>query len=82
MGWNKIKEWLCYNFGLVATKQHAASMLVDQQQKPMETLQEYAQKFWDLILKSSGLLLHQAKDLAHITCFIHNLHNQNYSTTC
>ena len=76
MGWNKIKEWLHYNFGSVATKQHAASMLIDQQQKPTETLQEYVQKFSDLLLKSSGLLPHQAKDLAHITHFICNLHNQ------
>ena len=41
MGWNKIKEWLHYNFHLVATKQHTASMLTDQHQKPTETLQEY-----------------------------------------
>ena len=33
LGWNKIKEWLCYNFGSVNTKQHAASLLT-------ETLQE------------------------------------------
>ena len=32
-------------FGSVATKQHAASMLTDQQQKPSETLQEYVQRF-------------------------------------
>ena len=51
-------------------------MLIDQQQKPTETLQEYIQKFSDLLLKSSGLLMHQAKDLAHITHFICNLHNQ------
>ena len=76
MGWNKIKEQLCYNFGSVATKWHATSMLIDQQQKPMETLQEYVQRFLDLLLKSSGLLPHQAKDLAHITHFICNLHNQ------
>ena len=30
----------------------------------------------DLLLKSSGLLSHQAKDLAHIMHFIRNLHNQ------
>ena len=30
MGWHKIKEWLCYNFSSVATKKHAASMLIDQ----------------------------------------------------
>ena len=41
-----------------------------------ETLQEYIQRFLDMLLKSSGLLLHQAKDLAHITHFICNLHNQ------
>ena len=76
MGWHKIKEHLCYNFGSVATKQHVASMLIDQQQTASETLQEYIQRFSDLLLKSSGLLPHQAKDLAHITHFIHNLHNQ------
>ena len=54
MGWCKIKEQLHYNFGSVATKQHAASMLIDQQQKPSETLQEYVQTFSDLLLKSSG----------------------------
>ena len=70
------KVWLHYNFGSVATKQHAASMLIDQQQKPTETLQEYVQKISDPLLKSHSLLLHQAKDLAHITHFICNLHNQ------
>ena len=60
MGWSKIKEWLHYNFGLIATKQHAASMLTHQQPKPNETLQKYVQRFSDLLLKSSGLLLHQA----------------------
>ena len=39
-------------------------------------MQEYIQRFSDLLLKSSGLLPHHAKDLAHITCFIRNLHNQ------
>ena len=76
MGWNKIKEWLHYNFGSVATKQHVASMLIDQQQNSTENLQEYVQRFSNILLKSSGLLLHEAKDLAHITCFICNLHNQ------
>ena len=51
-------------------------MLIDQQQKPSETLQEYIQRFSDLLLKSSRLLPHQAKDLAHITHFIQSLHNQ------
>ena len=48
----------------------------DQQQEPSETFQEYVQGFLDLLLKSSGLLLHQAKDLTDITHFIQNLHNQ------
>ena len=52
------------------------SLLIDQQQTPTETLQEYIQRFLDLLLKSSGLLPHQAKDLAHITHFIHNVHNK------
>ena len=47
-------------------------MLIDQQQKPSETLQEYMQRFSDLLLISNCLLQHQAKDLAHITHFIHN----------
>ena len=51
-------------------------MLIDQQQKPSETLQEYIQRFPDIILKSSRLLPHQAKDLAHIMHFIRILHNQ------
>ena len=51
-------------------------MLIDQQQRPSETLQEYIQRFSALLLKSSGLLQHQAKDIAHITHFIRNLHNQ------
>ena len=51
-------------------------MLIDQQQNSSETLQEYVQKFQDLFLKSSGLLPHQANDLAHIMHFICNLHNQ------
>ena len=74
--WNKIKEQLCFNFGSVATKQHAASRLIDQQQKPSETLQEYIHRFLDLLLKLSRLLLHQAKDLAHIMHFMRNLLNQ------
>ena len=74
--WNKIRECLCYKFGSVATKQHTASMLIDQQQKPSETSQEYIKRFSDLLLKSSGLLLHQAKYLVYITHFIRNLHNQ------
>ena len=76
MGWSKIRQRLHYNFGSVATKQHAASMLIDQQQKTSKTLQEYVQRFSDLLLKSSSLLPHQAKDLAYITHFICNLHNQ------
>ena len=51
-------------------------MLIDKQQKPTETLHDYIQKFSDLLIMSSGLLLHQAKDLAHITHFICNLQNQ------
>ena len=30
----------------------------------------------DLLLKSGSLLPHQAKDLAHVTHIMHNLHNQ------
>ena len=56
--WNKIKECVHYNFGSVATKQHATSMPIDQQQKPAETLQEYFKRFRDLLLKSSGMLPH------------------------
>ena len=67
--WNKIKEHLWYNFGSVATKQYAASMLIDQQQKPSETLQEYVQTFSDLLLKSRRLLPHQAKNFTHIMHF-------------
>ena len=33
-------------------------------------------KIFRILLKSSGLLLHQAKDLAHSAHFIQNLHNQ------
>ena len=51
-------------------------MLIDPQQKPTETLQEYVQRFSDLLLKSSGILPHQAKALACPTHFIGNLHNQ------
>ena len=58
------------------TKQHVESMLIDHQQTTSETSQEYIQRFLDLWLKSSGLPPHQAKDLAHITHFICNLHNQ------
>ena len=76
MRWSKMKERLHYNFGSVAMKQPAASMLIDQQQKSSETLQEYVQRFSDLLLKSSSLLPHQLKDLAHITHFTCNLHNQ------
>ena len=76
MGRNKIKEWLHYNFGSLATKQHVASMLIDQQEQPTETQEEYVQRLSDLLLKSSGSLPHQAKNLAHVTHFICNLLNQ------
>ena len=39
-------------------------------------LKEYVQRFLHFLLKSSGLLPHQAKDFAIITHFIRNLHNQ------
>ena len=45
MGWNKIKEWLHYNFGSIATKQHAASMLTDQQQKQLSYCKSITKKF-------------------------------------
>ena len=77
MAWNKIKGQLHYNFSTVATKQHVVSMLIDQQQTPSETLQEYVQKFSHPLIISSSLLLHQAQDLAHKTHFICNLHNQS-----
>ena len=51
-------------------------MLIDQQQKPSEILHQYVQKFSDVLLKSSRSSPNQAKDLAHITHFIRNLHNQ------
>ena len=76
MGWHKIKEHLCYNIRSLLTKLYAVSMLIDQQQTASKTLQEYIQRFSDLLLKSSCLLLHQAKDLAHTTHFICILHNQ------
>ena len=62
LGWNKIKEQLCYNFGSIASKQHITSVLIYQQQKPSETLYEYVQRFADPLLKSSGLLPHEVKD--------------------
>ena len=58
-------------------KKHTASMLIDQQQKPSEPLQKYVQRLSDLLLKSRGLLPHQAKNLVQIAHFIRNLHNQN-----
>ena len=67
--WKRIKEQLCYNFSSVATKQHVASMLIKPTTKASETLQEYLQRFADLLLKSSGLLPNQVKDLAHIMPF-------------
>ena len=51
-------------------------MLINQQQKPSKTLQECVQRVLDLLLKSSRLLPNQAKDLAHITHSIRNLHTQ------
>ena len=53
-------------------------MLIYQQQNPSETLQEYVYRFPNLLFKSSGLLPHKQKDLAHITHFIRNLHNQKF----
>ena len=49
-------------FDSVATNQHVTSMLIAQQQKPSETLQEYIHGFLNLLLKSSGLLPHQGKE--------------------
>ena len=40
-------------------------MLIDQQQKPNETLQDYVQRFPDLLLKSSGLILYQGIPTSH-----------------
>ena len=57
-------------------EQHVVSMLIHQQQKPTKTLQEYVQKFSDVLLKPNSLLPHQVQDLVHITHFICNLHNQ------
>ena len=51
-------------------------MVIYQQQTATETLQENIQRFLDLLLKSNSLLLHQVNNLAHITHFICNLHNQ------
>ena len=51
-------------------------MLIDQEQTAAETLQEYIQRFLDLLLISGSLLPHQAKYLVHITHFICNLHYQ------
>ena len=50
-------------------------MLIDQQQTATETLQEYIQRFSDLLLKSSDLLLHQAKGFTNIIHFIQNIYN-------
>ena len=79
MGWNKIKEWLCFNFSSIATKQHTASMLIDQHQKQTETLQEYIGKNSDLLLQWLPTL--QVRDLVqitHFTCKFHNLKLQHY----
>ena len=57
------------------TKQYAASVLIDQQQTVSETLQDYIERFWDLLLKSSSLPPNQANDLAPVTHFIPNLYN-------
>ena len=51
-------------------------MLIDQHQRPTETLQEYVQRFSDLLLKASSLLPQQATDFIHIMHFICNLHSQ------
>ena len=51
LGWNQIKECICYNFGSVATKQHNVSMLIDQKQNDSETLQNIIQRFSDLLIK-------------------------------
>ena len=53
-------------------------MFIDQQQTVTDTLQEYIQRFSDLLLKFSGFLPHQAKDLAHFTCNLHNQIWQHY----
>ena len=50
-------------FWISSQKQHVALMLTDQQETASETLQEYIQRFSDLLLKSSSLLLYKAKDL-------------------
>ena len=53
-------------------------MLIDQQQTATETLQEYIQRFLEIVTQIQWLTtMHQAKDLAHITHFICNLHNHN-----
>ena len=71
-----MKEKLHYNFGSVATKQHTASMLIEQQQKPSKTLQECVQRIFGLTAKIKWTITSLGKDLAHITHFIRNLHSQ------
>ena len=78
LGWSKIKECLHYNFGSVATKQCAASMFINQQQKSSATLLVYVQRFFDFLLKSSGLLPHSKQRTYHTShtsleiCIIRN----------
>ena len=74
LGWNKIKEWLHYNFGY---KQPAASMLIDQQQKTSEILQEYIQRFWTYYLNPvdyyhTRLNLWLILNISYETCIIRN----------
>ena len=76
MGWHIIKEHLGYNFGSVATKQLAVSMLIDQQQSATETLQEYIQRFSDLLLKVQWVTTTSGKRFGPYYSFICNLHNQ------
>ena len=60
--WDAVKKRLCQVFSPVATKEHAATQIHSRLQAANETLQEYMQRFTDLVIQATGA------DPTSVTC--------------
>ena len=52
--WETAKKRLCQVFSPGATKMHAATRILSRPQATNKTLQEYTQRFTDLVIKAMG----------------------------
>ena len=60
--WDAVKMSLCQVFSPLATKVHAATQIYFRPQAANETLQEYIQRYTDLVIHATGA------DLTSVTC--------------